>query len=142
MKYTLLPYGVHPSIGTKNSAGIDFYIPDNFKNTILEPKEIIKIPLGVKTIIPEGYYGEFKDRSSIGSKGIIKLAGIIDSDYRGELILVLQNNSDSGFILKSGMKIIQLIIKPYLLNNLKEITIQDFTNDITDRNDGGFGSTN
>ena len=141
MKYTLLQNGIAPTVGSPGSAGIDFYLPDNYPGEYLEPGESIKIELGVKVIIPQGKVGIFFNRSSIGSQGVILGACVIDSDYRGQLIVNLHNVGEIGFLLKRKMKIVQMVVLNYT-TELEQISLTDYGKDVTIRNTGGFGSTN
>lgn len=130
-----------PEVGTAESAGIDFFIPDDFWVQTLWDGQKVTIASGIRMMIPQGFMGVFLNKSSIGSKGILIGAQVIDSDYRGEIHIDLHNISDSGFKLKAGMKIAQLIIVPYMKTELTEISTSEFDKDITVRGNGGFGST-
>ena len=88
--------------------------------------------------MPVGYYAEIRPRSGLAVKhGIDTLAGVIDSDYRGEVKVVLVNHSDSTFIIKAGDRIAQLVFRKHETPN---IMIVDELGDSV-RGAGGFGST-
>lgn len=126
--------GLTPTKGTINSAGIDLYSP------ILvdcQPRFITKVPLGISVEIPEGYFGLIRDRSSIGSKGVIVTAGVIDSDYRGELIICFMNCGAGEHWFRAGDKIAQMLILPVPTMDIEGV--EELS--LTQRGAGGFGST-
>lgn len=131
--------GICPQYATQGSAGFDLYC--NNKDTIIaKPHEIVKIPTGLKMQIPEGYFGAIYPRSSAGIKLRVKLAnttGIIDSDYRGEVILFLINEGEKDLEINKGDRLVQMIIQPYLRVEIQEV--EEISQ--TDRGEGGIGST-
>ena len=132
-----------PERGTSQSAGIDFFIPnDAFGSYGLGPGESLKIPSGIKMIIPEGYCLQFVNKSGWGSKGLFVGACLVDSDYRGEVHLDIHNFSDTAINLTAGMKIVQAILLPVPNVNPMEIDPEEFSvYENTERGAGGFGST-
>lgn len=131
-----------PNRGTKVSAGIDFFVPEDFAEMVLYPGNSVKIPSGIKMIIPEGFSGNFYNKSGIGSKGILVGAQVVDSDYRGEVHLNIHNVSDTFFEIKPGMKLVQMLIQPVELQNPLEVDEEHFElYTATERGEGGFGST-
>lgn len=131
--------GVLPSYGSEGSAGFDLHC-NNEETVIAKPKEIVKIPTGLKMQIPEGYFGAVYPRSSAGIKLRVKLAnstGIIDSDYRGEIILFLINEGEADLEINKGDRLVQMIIQPYLKVQIEEV--EELSD--TERGQGGFGST-
>ena len=141
MKYLVLPHGINPEIGTPNSAGIDFFVPTDFRDTLLEPMGNVIIPTRVKVIIPEGFSGIFYNRSSVGSKGVILGAKVVDSDYRGEVFINLINISDKGFLISPRMKIAQMVVSK-CRTDLERIELTEYEKYSTIRNNGALGSTN
>jgi dUTP pyrophosphatase len=128
-----LPKRAHPT-----DAGADLYSVDNFH---LIPGAKNLFDTGVAVAIPEGFVGLIFNRSSQGKSGI-KLAnsvGVIDSDYRGNLKVLLENQSeDFTYVVEAGVtKIAQLVVVPILLPEFKEYDSLDSTQ----RGTGGFGST-
>ena len=128
-----------PTRGSADAAGYDLYAANNYEVEI-RPHETIKIGTGIAISIPNGYFGAIYARSGLATKQGLRPAncvGIIDSDYRGEIIVALHN--DTNYMQKIGIgdRIAQLIIQPYLEIEFKEV---DELND-TDRGSGGFGST-
>ncbi|MDU1829544.1 dUTP diphosphatase [Anaerococcus sp.] len=128
-----------PAYQTKGAAGLDLHCKTD-KNIVIEPKKTVKIDTGIKVQIPEGYFGAIYPRSSTGVKKKIMLAntvGIIDSDYRGEIMIYLYNYGEEEQTIENGDRIAQLIVQPY---KQFEIEVVDSLDD-TDRGEGGFGST-
>lgn len=131
-----------PNRGTAQSAGIDFYVPNDFPTTVLKPNESVKIPSGVRMVLDPGKVGIFFNKSSHGSKGLQVGACVVDSDYRGEVHLDLHYIGSSQFEIKPGMKITQMLIQDVDLCAIQEIDTMEFTKySETERGTGGFGST-
>lgn len=131
--------GILPSYGTEHSAGLDLHCKTD-NDIVIKPKETVKIHTGLKVEIPEGYFGAVYPRSSTGVKKQLMLAntiGVIDSDYRGELMIFFYNYGDNEQVIKNGDRLAQLIIQPYLKCQIVE---SDNLSD-SQRGEGGFGST-
>ena len=122
-----------PTRGTSNSAGYDLYTPCDFT---LSPGQTVLIKLGVKFEIPEGFYGRIAPRSSYGVKGIDVFAGVVDSDYRDEVGVVLYNSNNKMFIVNRGDRIAQVIIEKHYSPVISVVQSVGTT-----ERDGGFGST-
>lgn len=128
-----------PTYGTEYSAGADLYaILDGAQK--IAPHETKLIHTGISVEIPEGYCGLIFARSSLGAKRGLAPAnkvGVIDADYRGEIMVALHNHSDSEASIDSGERIAQLAIVPFLKAEFEE------TDELSDtvRGAGGFGST-
>ncbi len=120
-----------PTRSTVGSCGYDFYMPYDVE---LKPFETKSFNSGVKVDIDEGYFLALYPRSSIGIKGIMitNTVGIIDSDYEGEILATLTNNTMNHIELKKGERYMQGIFQPYA------ITDDDNT---TGERVGGLGST-
>lgn len=133
-----------PTHGTPCSAGSDLYaclkgIESAFglDSMVISAKKRNIIPTGISVAIPEGYYGRIAPRSSLAAKhGLDVGAGVIDSDYRGEVKVVLFNHSSEDYVIKHGDRIAQLIVTPYASPEFIEV----FHLVPTERK-GGFGST-
>lgn len=138
VKFTkLAPEAIMPTKGTEDAAGLDLYATNE---VFLERGQNGYIHTGISMAIPKGYFGGIFARSSLGSKRGIRPAncvGVIDSDYRGEIVVVLHNDSDIPMQIIPGMRVAQMIIMPYASVHLTEV--QEL--DVTDRGNGGFGST-
>jgi len=129
---------VLPKRGSEESAGLDLSACLNEAVTIA-PGKIEKIPTGLAMELPKGTGGFVFARSGLGSRGI-SLAngvGVIDSDYRGELSVVLINHSGADFTVAPGDRIAQLVVMPVCF---PEIVLTEDLSD-TKRGAGGFGST-
>ncbi len=130
---------VVPTFGSSQAAGADLYALLEQPVT-LSPAQTLLIKTGVAMAIPEGYVGLIFARSGLASKRGLAPAnkvGVIDSDYRGELMVALHNHSAHPQTVEPGERIAQLAIVPYLHPDFQ---ITDRL-DETDRGIGGFGST-
>ena len=117
-------------------AGFDVFAAEE---VTINPQSWTKVPLGIAMAIPDGYCIVTKDRSGLALKnGIHIRAGVIDSDYRGEVCAVVANGSlDKTFKVESGMKIAQMLLLPVPIATFTEVDNLDQT----DRGSGGFGSS-
>jgi deoxyuridine 5'-triphosphate nucleotidohydrolase len=129
------PKATLPTRGSDRSAGLDLYC---IEDVTIEPHGRAKAHTGLSVAIPEGCYGRVAPRSGLAVKqGIDVLAGVIDSDYRGEIICLLYNTGDEVALLPAGSKICQLIIEQIITPTAT--WAEDL--DETARGAGGFGST-
>ena len=122
---------------TDGSSGIDLYSANISKKT-LEPLDRISIPTGICMSIPLGYEGQIRPRSGLFIKnGISANFGTIDSDYRGEICVLIINLSKINFIVARGMRIAQIIF-----NKIEKVDLEASVElDNTIRGEKGFGST-
>ena len=124
-----------PQVSSAGAAGIDLFV-----NTLSADR--LSIGTGVHVEIPQGYVGLLMPRSSSGMKGF-KLAntvGVIDSDYRGEIILVRELHATKGSMkILPGDKIAQMVVVPCVVDLEEVDSLEDLST--TDRGAGGFGST-
>lgn len=90
-------------------------------------------------IIPQGYYGQILDRSSMSQKGLIVVGGVIDSNYRGEVKVVMWNVSNRPITVAPNQRVAQIVFIPCYSGQLVQASRDDL--DTTDRGDKGFGST-
>lgn len=128
-----------PTYGTDFSAGADLYACID-SDIEIKPSETVLIKTGLSMEIPEGYAGLIYPRSGISIKRGLAPAnkvGVIDSDYRGEIMVALHNHSSIVQKVEVNERIAQLVITPYLKANFNEVD----TLDETVRGEGGFGST-
>jgi len=116
------------------AAGADLYA-DEFVE--IAPNETVKIKTGIAIALPPGTVGLILDRGSIGATGIHNFAGVIDSDYRGEIIVVQHNTTKLTRRIEKGDRIAQLVVLPYI--KLEPYEVQQLTT--TQRGSGAFGST-
>lgn len=128
-----------PTHGSEYSAGYDLYACINSPVTI--PSHTTeKIGIGLAIEIPEGYFGAIFARSGLATKEGLRPAncvGCCDSDYRGEYIVALHNDTNEAKLIMPNERIAQLVVMPYLPVEFEEVT--ELTD--TKRGDGGFGST-
>ena len=128
-----------PFYATKGSAGMDVYSNEEIVLSSLSTT-IIKTGLFVK--IPEGYEIQVRPRSGLSAKSKLRIAnspGTIDSDYLGEIGIIIDNISDTyHHLIKKGERIAQLILKK--VEQIEWEEVEEFS-EITERNTGGFGST-
>lgn len=126
-----------PTYATTGSSGMDLYSVSNY---IIAQNEIKIIDCGIALEIPSGFEGQIRSRSGMAAKnGVIVLnsPGTIDSDYRGEIKIILKNLGHEDFSITCGMRVAQLVILKY---EKMQITQMELLED-TKRGDGGFGST-
>lgn len=132
---------VVPKRGSDYAAGYDLYACTGVKGGVkIWGGETHKINTGISMAIPDGYFGAIFARSGLATKNGLRPAncvGVIDSDYRGEIIVALHNDSDSEYTVRDGERIAQLVIMPYLAVDF----VESDTLDETDRGSSGFGST-
>jgi dUTP pyrophosphatase len=123
-----------PSYGHVGDAGLDLF---SVMGCVLKSGEARAISTGIQVAIPDGYVGLIWDKSGISLKNIHRLAGVIDSGYRGEIKVVMTNLSTEAFSVGKGMKIAQMLIQPIV----KVKVVDSDTLDGTARGEDGFGST-
>ena len=135
-----LPHGTdlpHPTYATAGAAGMDVVAAED---VVLAPGARHAVATGFAIAIPEGYEVQVRPRSGLAlNHGVtcLNTPGTIDSDYRGEVKVILANLGDASFEVTRGQRIAQLIPAPVLRAALDEVT----TLDDTARGAGGFGST-
>ncbi len=128
-----------PSYASPGASGMDLRadLPADFT---IAPMERVLIPTGLFMEIPEGYEGQIRPRSGLAIRqGItcLNTPGTIDSDYRGEIKIILINLSSEQQVLHPGDRIAQMVVQKVeqaVLTEMSELTV-------TERNEGGFGST-
>ena len=123
-----------PLYGHPGDAGLDLFSAGDID---LEPGKAVPVPTGIKVAVPEGFVGLVWDKSGISLKGVHRLAGVIDSGYRGEIKVVMINLGTEVFSFSKGMKVAQLLIQPVI-----SVLVEETDNlDDTSRGENGFGST-
>lgn len=131
---------VVPHYATEGSAGLDLTVISDEDTIVIPYKSTMLCRTGLAFEIPKGYVGLIYIRSSVGSKLDLVLSnqvGVIDSDYRGEVMLPLRNLGRSARVINSGTRIAQMVITPI---NQVNIEVVDELSE-TKRGVGGFGST-
>ena len=128
-----------PTRGSEYAAGYDLYAATDYDIEIA-PHSTVKISTGISVELPNGTFGAIFARSGLATKKGLRPAncvGVCDSDYRGEYIVPMHNDTDEVMTIASGERIAQLIVMPFVgieFNIVDELTE-------TKRGDGGFGST-
>lgn len=127
-----------PTRGSKDAAGYDLYV---IEDKIIQPFNSEVFKTGIHMEIPNGMYGKIHPRSGMDIKhGIHPLAGVIDSDFLGEIMIGLYNKKNQPYHIKKGDRVAQIVFQKYetfkikLVENLEELTL-------TERGNNGFGST-
>jgi dUTP pyrophosphatase len=131
-----------PAVATAGSAGLDLRAALEGER-VLAPGERAVVPTGFALAIPPGYEGQVRPRSGLALRHGITLPnapGTIDSDYRGEVSVILQNGGSEPFVLRRGERIAQLVIAPVVSAILQEVDSADDLGS-TERGEGGFGHT-
>ncbi len=135
----LSPDAVPPSYASPSAAGADLYVLTKQEITI-RPGETVLLHTGIAMEIPNGYVGLVFARSGLATKRNLAPAnkvGVIDADYRGEIMVPLHNHGNTEQTILPGERIAQLAILPYLQAAFQEVaSLSD-----TERGNGGFGST-
>ncbi len=128
-----------PIYKTVGSSGMDLMAYTKNKITI-NPSKTAIIPTGIAVAIPKNYEIQIRPRSGLAANksiSVLNTPGTIDSDYRGEIKIILINLSKKSFVVKSGDRVAQMILCPVAKGKLKEV--KNLPKTVRDR--GGFGST-
>ena len=128
-----------PTYKTSGSSGMDLVAYIKNKITI-DPGKTVMIPTGIAVAIPKNYEIQIRPRSGLAAKkgiSVLNTPGTVDSDYRGEIIIILINLSKKSFVVKSGDRVAQMILCPVAKGKLQEV--KNLPKTI--RGKGGFGST-
>ena len=128
-----------PKYETNGSSGLDLAAFID-KNIEIRPGKSEIIPTGLAVAIPKNFEIQIRPRSGLAAKNqisVLNTPGTIDSDYRGEIKVILINLSDKVFVIEKGLRIAQMVLCPIIKAKLKEVTELEFTN----RGSSGFGST-
>ena len=134
---TLEPDASLPAYQTTHAAGLDLRCATDFS---LQPMERKLIPTGVRMAIPHGYEGQVRPRSGLALKhgiSMVNTPGTVDSDYRGEIQVLLINLGHDAVTFQKGERIAQMVISPVIQAELEVVNSLEET----DRGEGGFGST-
>jgi len=128
-----------PAYKTSGSSGMDLMAYTKNKITI-SPGKTVMIPTGFAVAIPKNYEIQIRPRSGLAAKkniSVLNTPGTIDSDYRGEIKIILINLSKRSFVVKSGDRVAQMVLCPIVKGKLQEVKKLPKTV----RGKGGFGST-
>jgi dUTP pyrophosphatase len=128
-----------PTRGSEYAAGYDLYAAtDEPMNILAHTTQLVKTGLAFE--LPDGYFGAIFARSGLASKKGLRPAncvGVVDSDYRGEVMVALHNDTDNDVAIDANERIAQLVLIPYVNMTFEEVEELDATT----RGEGGFGST-
>ena len=132
-------YAKIPTKGSEKAAGSDLYAAID-RPVSIPPHSTVKIPTGLSFELPDGTFAGIFPRSGIATKRGLAPAnkvGVIDSDYRGDVIVALHNDTDEVQIVEPGERIAQMILLPYF--NMSFVTKEELTE--TERSNSGFGDS-
>ncbi len=128
-----------PAYATSQSAGMD--LRANIESAItLHPMERSLVPTGIRIELPKGYEAQVRPRSGLALKHgitVLNSPGTIDSDYRGELKVLLVNLSNEDFVINAGERVAQMVIAKHETVEWEEVEVLDET----ERGEGGYGHT-
>lgn len=146
LKIALKPHAKVPERSSAGAAAYDFFanLPEAPQRVEVSFGRPVKIPLGIHMEIPTGYVMLLTGRSGMGAKNQVRLAncvGVIDSDYRGEVLAVLSSDDESGtsYFVQHGSKVAQGVIVRAEDVRFIPVGLNDLSS--TERGEGGFGST-
>ena len=128
-----------PRYETEGSAGFDLRARID-EDVVVKAGEVKLIKTGLAFELPEGYEGQIRSRSGLALKNnlfVLNSPGTLDSDYRGEICIILANFGKNDFVVTDGMRLAQMVISKYEKVEIKEV----FELSDTKRGTGGFGST-
>ena len=146
MKFIKIREVKSPERGTSKSAGIDFFVPEEFKENpiVLRPNESTLFPTGIKMNIPNEHVLIAFNKSGVATKRDLTVgASVVDEDYKGEIHIHLTNVGTETQVIKGGEKIIQFLLMPIVYEQLEEVFDEYvlFEGKDSERGEGGFGST-
>ncbi len=128
-----------PAYMTEHAAGMDLRAAVT-ETLTLQPGEFALVPTGIRIAVPIGYEGQVRPRSGLAARSgvtMVNTPGTIDSDYRGEVAVVLINHGSEPFVINRGDRIAQLVISPVVRAEIEVVAELDETA----RGQGGFGHT-
>ena len=128
-----------PSYASEGASGMDLMAACE-KDIILDPGRRTLVPTGIAISLPAGYEAQVRPRSGLAIKhgiGLLNSPGTIDSDYRGEICVILINLGEEPFVITRGLRIAQVVISSCVTATFKVVCELD----VTLRNEGGFGHT-
>ena len=137
MRITITPDATLPSYKTEGSAGLDLSCSEDFE---IKPMERKLVSTGISVAVPEGYEAQIRPRSGLAIKhgiSMVNTPGTIDSDYRGEVKIIMINYGKDAVCFSKGERVAQMVICPVARVELQVVESLDET----DRGQGGFGST-
>ena len=131
-----------PNRGTPESAGLDFFVPEDFESTEVSPGGFVFIPSGIKANVPEGHALIAFNKSGVALRKNLSIgACVVDEDYQGEIHLHLYNFGKETTTISPGEKLVQMVLVPIAYNNVEVVDEKALFDSQTSRGAGGFGST-
>jgi dUTP pyrophosphatase len=131
----LNPEGIIPKYAKEGDAAFDLY---SIEDHLLKPMDKVIIKTGISMEIPQGHFGNIRDRSGLAAKhGLHTLAGVVDSGYRGEVGVVMTNLGKENCEIKKGDRIAQMLIQKFESVEIEEVL--ELSESV--RGEGGFGSS-
>ena len=134
VKVKCQPNSQIPAKQTQQAAGFDLHSNQSVE---IPPGSTKLVGTGIHLQLPEHYFGKIEGRSGLASKGIFPVGGILDSDYRGEIKVILHNSTSEKWTIEKSQRIAQLLIHPVIAVNF----VEEDTLTPTQRGEHGFGST-
>jgi dUTP pyrophosphatase len=125
-----------PRYQSDGAAGLDLHACINESDLFVPAGETVIVPTGIAVAIPKGYVGLIWDRGSMAKDGFHTVAGVVDSDYRGEIMVLQYNRCRYPNYISKGARIAQMLIVP-----CTQVEIEEGELDETERGEGRFGST-
>ena len=146
MKITKVRDVKTPERGTPGSAGIDFFVPNDFKSVFMHIDKTVNIPSGIHVKVPKGFALIAMNKSGVAlKKGLQVGACVIDEDYQGEVHLHVTKiaETNGATIIKGGDKLVQFLLVPVSYEDIEivEGQLDLYTEGKTERGTGAFGST-
>ena len=134
----LNPRAIIPEYKSEGAAGMDLYSLDDIE---IAANDIALVSTGLQIEIPDGYEAQIRPRSGMALKKITVLnsPGTIDSDYRGEIKIILFNAHNTPVKIQSGSRVAQMVIAPVIRAEFEIVSPENLS--VTERNKSGFGST-
>ncbi|MBR1583826.1 MAG: dUTP diphosphatase [Spirochaetales bacterium] len=129
-----------PVYGSSQAAGADLCACLGNQSLTIEPHRWAMVPTGIAIALPVGYEAQVRPRSGLAAKKgitVLNSPGTVDSDYRGEVKVILINHSDESFVINDGDRIAQMVIARHESASFEVVSSLDET----ERGSGGFGST-
>lgn len=130
-----------PVRGTAKSAGIDFFVPNDFEEITVQPNGQARIGAGIRAEVPENYALIAFNKSGVALSGLDIGACVIDEDYQGEINLHLFNPTDQAVTIKPGQKLAQFILIEMFYDEVELVADNELHVVESERGDGAFGST-
>ncbi len=131
-----------PGYMTEDASGIDLHASIE-EPVIIPPGEYRCIPAGIKISLPKGYEVQIRPRSGLSLKNgvtVLNAPGTVDSDYRGEIKVILINHGSGPFMVTEGMRIAQMVVASVVHAQVREVELEQNL-ESTERSGGGFGHT-